>query len=564
MIIVDTGSSDGTIEIAKKYGAKILNYEWDQNFSNARNFSIQSAVSDWILLMDGDDVLEKDDVEKFIQVVNQSQMEGHYFRTLSYVGSEPGKDVVLNLNLRLLRNNKKYKYIYPIHEQLTCLEGQMDYSKFPTEDIRVHHYGYLNTVAVEKNKRVRNISIIQEELQKNPNNNFQCFNLANEYYALGQLDKAIDLFNQVYHKMDPREGYAVKLTIRRVMCFDELGRYEQALAAIEEGLNKYSNFTDLIFVRGCIYLKLRRYTLALDSFERCIELGVPPVYLEYLNGCGTYRPFHAMGEIYFILEDYDKAIFCFDKALSFDRNLTDPLFKIAAIFNKTIKNKRLVSFKLSQYFDLQNPKELCIIAQILIKEGLYDIAWGYLEKSKDLDEYNNETNYHLARVLFYQKQYSKASEIFTFLLEKTDLKEKSARYLFVIGVLTANSDQLSAIINKLKEAVNEFEYKTYLQFLNIILKKEEIVFKADDNHERLLQVAIDVLGNLLKVKNFTLFETLLEILNSIESKKVLLELAHLYNNNGFGQLAVQEVIRSIKEFNAVDREGIEILYHQLC
>jgi glycosyltransferase involved in cell wall biosynthesis len=133
MIIIDTGSSDKTVEIARRIWGTDRIFEWNNNFSDARNHSIQEARMDWILLMDGDDEFHKDDTQKFLDLVEHSEKDGHYFKTLSYAGSQAGNDIVTNLNLRLLRNTKKYRFAGAIHEQITCTKGPMDYRNFSSE-----------------------------------------------------------------------------------------------------------------------------------------------------------------------------------------------------------------------------------------------------------------------------------------------------------------------------------------------------------------------------------------------------------------------------------------------
>ncbi|MEQ8172630.1 MAG: glycosyltransferase family 2 protein, partial [Candidatus Eremiobacterota bacterium] len=65
MIIVDTGSTDRTVEIAEKFGARIFHYKWHDDFGKARNFSLSHARGDWILVMDGDEVFDSSSVWKF-------------------------------------------------------------------------------------------------------------------------------------------------------------------------------------------------------------------------------------------------------------------------------------------------------------------------------------------------------------------------------------------------------------------------------------------------------------------------------------------------------------------
>lgn len=561
MIVIDTGSEDKTVEIAKDFGAKVDYYSWDNNFSNARNYSLQQASGDWILLMDADDEFHKEDYDKFIELINTSTKDGHYFKTLSFAGEKKGNDVVLNLNLRLLRNNRKYHFIGAIHEQITRSDGTMDYKDFSTEDIRIFHYGYLTDVALEKNKRRRNISIIEEELKKDPQNSFHLFNLGNEYFALGDREKALELYDSAYRNFDYKVGFSSKLVIKRIMCLDEMGQYGRALEAIEEGLKVYPNFTDLEFERGWIHFKNKRYTLAIDSFKKCIELGKPPMQLEFLEGCGTYRPYEALGEIYFQLEDYHKAFECYENVLKHNPYLQRPLYRIGSILNKLYADKRYVSFRLSQYFNLEHVPNLLVIADVLLGEGLYDVAIGYLEKAKELDEKNIQINLMIGKTLFYQKQFSEALTILAALPKNISEYRESYKYIFLC-YLVGDPEHVEDFLNKMEQDNDPLLYRIYSQLYKVYLGNEESVLSSEDNPEIILRIVMDILAELLKIREFHLFEKLLNVLNYINSNKVLLELAKIYYNHEFRQMAVSEILRSIKVFNSIDTAAIEILYKE--
>ncbi|MDK2798756.1 MAG: hypothetical protein PWP27_512 [Clostridiales bacterium] len=562
MIIVDTGSTDNTITIAQKFGAKVKYYEWDNNFSNARNFSLQFASGEWILLMDGDDEFNQEDKDKFIKLVNDSTKDGHYFKTLSYAGSKPGRDIVYNLNLRLLRNNNKYKFIGAIHEQITCVDSNIDYRNFSSEDIQIFHYGYLSSVAQEKDKRKRNISIIEEELKKNPNSRFHLFNLGSEYLAAGDQKKAMQLFDKVYENLDFNSGFASKLVIKRIMCMDELGQYERALNAIEEGLKKYPTFTDLELLRGWINLKSKRYTLAIDSFKRCLEIGKPPIQFEFLNGSGTYRPYEGLGVVYFELEDYHRALEYFENVLKLNPYLHDPVYKIGAILNKLHNNKRYVSYKLSEYFNLEHVPNLILIADVLINEELYDLAMGYLQKACDLDRYNSQISILMAKILYYQRKYEQAVNMFYKLQQDNSMIEESYKYLFVCSLIQNSKDAVN-ILKNIQQKTDSLTYKVYSQFYNVYMGRNEIIFVEQDDHEKILHTAMDILKEVLRVREFQLFEKLLGILNCMDSNKVLLELGKLYYDNGFKQMAVKEILRSIRELNVIDPAGVRILFKEI-
>ncbi len=88
IIIVDTGSTDKTVEIAKSYGAKVYYLKWNNNFSEARNESLKYATKDWILILDGDDELRAQYKENFKVLLNSNLDEKtiYFFETLSYYG----------------------------------------------------------------------------------------------------------------------------------------------------------------------------------------------------------------------------------------------------------------------------------------------------------------------------------------------------------------------------------------------------------------------------------------------------------------------------------------------
>ena len=67
LIIIDTGSTDTTLKIAAKYGAQIYSYEWNNDFSEARNFSISKASAEWILVLDGDELIDKNDLRVLLK-----------------------------------------------------------------------------------------------------------------------------------------------------------------------------------------------------------------------------------------------------------------------------------------------------------------------------------------------------------------------------------------------------------------------------------------------------------------------------------------------------------------
>ncbi len=141
IIVVDTGSTDKTVEIAEKYGAKVYYFEWCNDFSAARNESLKYASKDWILIMDGDDEFCNEDKDKFKNLIKEDLNNNtiYFFETLNYSGySITSTDISINLNPRLFKNNYGFHYEGEVHNQLVNYEKNVEGK---TYDIRIYHYG---------------------------------------------------------------------------------------------------------------------------------------------------------------------------------------------------------------------------------------------------------------------------------------------------------------------------------------------------------------------------------------------------------------------------------------
>ena len=245
MIIVDTGSSDSTVKIAEKYGAKVFFFDWNNNFSDARNFSLKQAIGDWILLMDADDQLDTADEHKIVPLLDDSHIEVYLFQTLSYVGKKPGLETVSNLNVRLIKNHRGYQFNGAIHEQIVSNNVEINKSKVKIENIKIYHYGYLQPLYFEKNKPKRNMEILEKLLKNDNNDSFHLFNMGNEYLRLRNYNKALEFYGKSYENFNPNAAFTSKLLLRMILVLDKLNMTNEEMTMLDIGLKYYPKFTDL-------------------------------------------------------------------------------------------------------------------------------------------------------------------------------------------------------------------------------------------------------------------------------------------------------------------------------
>jgi hypothetical protein len=183
MIVVDTGSSDRTVEIAESFGAKVVRFPWTGSFSDARNASIEAATGDWLIYLDADEHLEAEDAPRLRELLGRTWREGFHLVETNYTGGADAGSAVTHTALRLWRNRPQYRFEGRIHEQKTQTMPTYLPERFETTTIRVRHYGYLNHRIASKEKSRRNVELLQQEAAEAPTP-FTDYNLAMSFASM--------------------------------------------------------------------------------------------------------------------------------------------------------------------------------------------------------------------------------------------------------------------------------------------------------------------------------------------------------------------------------------------
>lgn len=206
-IVVDTGSTDRTVEIAEEMGAKVFHFEWIDDFSAAKNFAIEQASGNWIAFLDADEYFSEEDTKKILPLLAQVEEERRKLKIPLMIRSslanldEEGRTTSIATQARLFSNVKSLRYDGSIHETL-MIGGTKAPRAFEARDIlTVYHTGYSNKVYKETRKLDRNISILQKEVDKNPQNYEAWAYLGDSLLANKQLKEAEKAYNYVVKHM---------------------------------------------------------------------------------------------------------------------------------------------------------------------------------------------------------------------------------------------------------------------------------------------------------------------------------------------------------------------------
>jgi glycosyltransferase involved in cell wall biosynthesis len=160
IVIVDTGSNDRTVEIAKKYTDKIYFHPWKESFSEARNHCLKYATGDWIFQMDADEELIQKDIPVLMAAIQDKELDAVMVQIVSKF--QEGKREAVHSFERIFRNNGLIHYEGRVHERLVGIQTA---KVFP---IRLIHYGYDLNKAQSRTKFERNVSLLKRDLKEKP------------------------------------------------------------------------------------------------------------------------------------------------------------------------------------------------------------------------------------------------------------------------------------------------------------------------------------------------------------------------------------------------------------
>lgn len=274
IVVVDTGSTDRTIEIAEEFGAQIHHTEWTDDFSAARNVSLEAATQPWILIIDADEELTPASVTMLREAVMRPQFGGYTVEIVNQVNGE--EEVFVHHPVRLFRNDPRVRFTGKIHEQIVhgILELKWRIADLP--GISLIHHGYTSSLILERGKIERTVSMLLKAIEDEPNFSFHYFNLANAYYTGREYDRAAEAATRAINLLEPRASYAHGCY--DVLCSSllQLGRLGEVMEWVERAERAGLHSMLLEYHRCEALQKLGRMDEALRSSLDCLKMEWKP------------------------------------------------------------------------------------------------------------------------------------------------------------------------------------------------------------------------------------------------------------------------------------------------
>jgi glycosyltransferase involved in cell wall biosynthesis len=377
--IVDTGSKDRTVEIARRLGAVVRSLTWTDDFAAARNASLDMATGEWILVLDADEELHRDDRARLRSLLTGREAEAYLVQILNYIGEPSHPDVEISASLRLFRNRKEYRFSGVLHEQVgeNILKVRPG-TNFASSGLRIHHYGYLSGLRRSESGQ-RNLNLALAQVEKSPNDAFVRFNLGVEYMRFDRYADALPHLELARTLMPRGAMWGCKLVKTVVLCLMKLDRWDEAMTLVETGLAEYPDFTDLVYQEGVVHQHQGRLARAAGCFYQCVAMGPPPVppYGAVEEGLATFKAHYGLGQVYEAMGRQHQAVKAYQDAFAGHPNWFLPLYRIGSIL-LTQGGAAMARAYLERFLDSTRPEHLLILADIFCLAGGYDTALSYL------------------------------------------------------------------------------------------------------------------------------------------------------------------------------------------
>jgi tetratricopeptide (TPR) repeat protein len=317
MIVVDTGSTDRTADIARALGARVIDHAWQESFSEARNVSLGEATGDWILWMDADDVLPPESGSRIRECAARASDGITGFVAQVRCPAAPGEagETVVD-HVRLFRNLPEIRFELRIHEQVLPSIRRIG-GEIARSPITVVHANYDHSPEGQKRKRARDEKLLALDLAENPDHPFVHFNVGMTASHEGDHGRAIQHLRESIRLSSPRESHVRKAYALLAASHRARGETELALSACREGREIYPQDAELLFNEGLAWQRAGELPRAADCLERLLDLPRESDYLGSLDpGIFSYKARHNLAAIQEQMGNFSQAEACWREAIA--------------------------------------------------------------------------------------------------------------------------------------------------------------------------------------------------------------------------------------------------------
>jgi glycosyltransferase involved in cell wall biosynthesis/Tfp pilus assembly protein PilF len=321
IIVVDTGSTDRTVEIAREFGAEIYAFKWTDDFAAARNAALEHATGDWVLILDADEELPVAQHERLRADMKQADAIAFRLPLVNRGQEAEGRSFVP----RLFRNAPGNHYFGRIHEQIfssllpKCTAWGLKTSLGTAE---ILHHGYTKEMVRDRNKIERNLKLLPQAIAENPTDVNLVMNLGLELVRSGDLSGGVTQYRDAFELMSAQPAGEVVVELREVLLTQftsqlyKIRAHAEVVQVLNSPLARNGGLTaSLHFALGLAHFELKDYRAAADQMRQCLAKRKQPALSPINTDILTAAPNHCLALSLAKLGEVDAAEKAFQAAL---------------------------------------------------------------------------------------------------------------------------------------------------------------------------------------------------------------------------------------------------------
>jgi glycosyltransferase involved in cell wall biosynthesis len=284
IVVVDTGSTDQSVEIARQMGAEVYQHPWENSFAKARNQSLSYARQPWIFILDGDELLDQESLDVFATLdLSPSAKENAYaLQVVNYTTDQKlASESHLFWQVRLFKNIPAHGYDRHVHNQILDLPSQTNLSG-PQVHIRILHDGYTPSVWAKQKKDDR-LQMLIAAVQADEADLFAHFNLANHLKILKRYDSALSHYQIVVDAclqhgflstdfdLDDRRNWFENAFYSAAFCANQCQRFDLGIQLCDQLLSFEPHLADPWQRKIEALFALKRFDLVMSLYEKFMQ-----------------------------------------------------------------------------------------------------------------------------------------------------------------------------------------------------------------------------------------------------------------------------------------------------
>jgi tetratricopeptide (TPR) repeat protein len=408
IVIVDTGSTDRTVEIARSYGARIYHFEWRNDFSAARNVSIEYCTGDWICIIDADEELVAEDLPALKKTLYTTEYRALSISVYNYSQGEALYTSFLP-SVRFFRRETMARYEGIVHNMLRLPENE----EVLRSPVRFCHYGYGLSKEKMAKKVERTKSMLLQQLEENPDYGFAHFNMAQILRGEQDVPTADQMERVVYHAgravelSDPHKPGERHIHLmgshQLVTAYFNKGDYKNAEKWCHYALSLLPDYLDPLLSLGHIYSSTRQLELArkyyLEYLDRQLHYDehAQTEYIILMHLHSRHNAYYGLGLVAQMEDKHAEAAGWYEKCLGERDDYLDAHYRLGLMY-----------YQLGEYDQARRHWERQLelvptdgkchvfLGEVLHRQGNIRAAETHLHRALELSEANTIACYRLA------------------------------------------------------------------------------------------------------------------------------------------------------------------------